>query len=302
MRFYRNKFPKVDEIVIGVPTIINETGVNIKLLEYDNQSAFIALREVSERRFRSIKKVIKLGKTYPLLVIAIDEDKGYIDLSNKYITDRDSAIEHYNKYKHVIGVFKQFIYHISEILGKELNEKEELDYAEKILWKFEKRDAYDQFSKIRINLDNINQFDLSEDEKEVLKNAIIKMFKKPVYTVNARFNMYIIGTEGIDRIKTILAYADSCSRNGIKMQISLLTSPCYQIQVIDEDEKLAICVIRETLNIIEKMVNDERGSYKLLRFTSTNNLITDLVNVDHLEIIPEDDEDDDEDEDSENDG
>lgn len=299
MRFYRNKFPKVDEIVIGVPFKIDDMGVSVKLVEYDDHHAFIALREVSERRFRSIKKVIKIGRTYPLLVVAVDEEKGYIDLSNKYITDRDSAIEHYNKYKHVISVFKQFLYHLAKVLERELSEEETLEYAEKVLWKFEKREAYDQFSKIRIDLDGVNQFDLNEEEREILKNAIVKMFKKPVYTVQARFNMFIIGTEGVERIKTILAYADSCSRDGVEMQITMLTSPCYQIQVVGENEKLAITVIREALDIVEKMVSDERGSYKLLRFTSSNNLMSDHVDVDRLDSIPEESEDEEDSEDGE---
>lgn len=287
MRFYRNKFPKVDELVIGIPTKIDDMGVNVKLVEYNDQRAFIALREVSERRFRSIKKVIKIGRVYPLLVVAVDEEKEYVDLSNKYITDRDSAIEHYNKYKHVISVFKQFLYRLGKKLERELGEEEALEYAEKVVWRFDRKEAYDQFSKIRIDLDRVDQFDLSEEERELLKEAIIKMFKKPVYTVQARFNMFVIGTAGVDRIKTILAYADSCSRDGVEMQITLLTTPCYQIQVVGENEKLAVCVIREALNIVERMIADERGSYKLLRFTSTNSLITDHVDVDRLESIPE---------------
>lgn len=287
MRFYRNKFPKIDEIVIGIPTVIDDMGVSVKLVEYNDQQAFIALREVSERRFRSIKKVIKLGRIYPLLVVAVDEEKGYVDLSNKYITDRDSAIEHYNKYKHIISVFKQFLYRLGKMLERELSEEDVLEYAEKVLWRFDRKEAYDQFSKIRIDLDGVDQFDLSEEERELLKEAVIKMFKKPVYTVQARFNMFVIGTGGVDRIKTILAYADSCSRDGVEMQITLLTSPCYQIQVVGENEKLAVCVIREVLGIVERMIADERGSYKLLRFTSTNSLISDHVDVDRLESIPE---------------
>jgi translation initiation factor 2 alpha subunit (eIF-2alpha) len=233
------------------------------------------------------------------LVVAVDEEKGYIDLSNKYITDRDSAIEHYNKYKHVLSVFKQFVYRLGKMLDRELNEEEILEYAEKVLWRFDKRDAYSEFSKIRIDLDGIDQFDLVDEEREVLKSVIIKMFKEPVYTIQARFNMFIIGTSGIERIKTILAYADSCSRDGVELVITMLTSPCYQIEVKGANEKLAVCVVREALDIIEKMVADERGSYKLLKFISTNSLITDHVDIDRMESIAEESEGEEESEDGE---
>lgn len=290
MRFYRNKFPKVDQLVIGIPTKIDDMGVSVKLVEYDDHKAFIALREVSERRFRSIRKIIKIGRLYPLLVVAVDEEKGYIDLSNKYITDRDSAIEHYNKYKHVFSVFKQFIYRLGEKFDRELSEEEVLEYAEKVLWRFDKRDSYSEFSKIRIDIDKINQFDLEDEERELLKSAIIKMFKEPVYTIQARFNMFIIGTGGVDRIKTILSFADSCSRDGVELVITMLNSPCYQIEVKGANDKLAVCLVREALDIVEKMVADERGSYKLLRFTSTNSLINNHIDVDRMKSIPEGDE------------
>lgn len=295
MRFYKNELPKIDELVIGVPIKIDDMGVSVKLVEYNDQLAFIALREVSERRFRSIKKVIKLGKTYPLLVIAIDEKKGYVDLSNKYITDRDSAIEHYTKYKNVVSVFKQFIYYIEKKLDRILDQDEKNEYAEKILWNFDKRDAYDMFSKIRIDLSQIDQFELNNDDKDILKNAVVKMFKKPVYTVQARFNMFIIGISGVERIKNILEKAEDCCKDEVKMNITLLNSPCYQIQIVDDNEKLAVSIIREALDIIEKMVSNERGSYKLLRFTSTNSLISDHVDIDILDSIQEGDEDESED-------
>lgn len=293
MRFYKNKFPKVDELAIGIPFKIDDMGVSVRLVEYDDHKAFIALKEVSERRVRSIKKVIKLYKIYPLLVVAVDEEKGYIDLSNKYITDRDSAIEHFNKYKHIISVFKEFIYRISKKMELEdgMSEEMKIEYAEKVLWRFDKRDAYAEFSKIRIDPEGIDQFDLNDDEKEVLNSAIMKMFKQPVYTIQSRFNMFLIGTAGVEKIKTILAHADSYTRDGVELVITMLNSPCYQIEVKSENDKLAVTVVREALDIIEKLVADERGSYKLLRFTSKNNLFSDQVDIDRLESIPEGDED-----------
>ena len=104
---------------------------------------------------------------------------------------------------------------------------------------------------------------------------------------------------GIERIKTILAYADSCSRDGVELVITMLTSPCYQIEVKGANEKLAVCVVREALDIIEKMVADERGSYKLLKFISTNSLITDHVDIDRMESIAEESEGEEESEDGE---
>ena len=41
----------------------------------------ILLSELSRRRIRSINKLIRVGRTEPVVVIRVDKDKGYIDSS-----------------------------------------------------------------------------------------------------------------------------------------------------------------------------------------------------------------------------
>ena len=36
---------------------------------------------------------IKVNKQYPLLVIAIDKDKGYVDLSTKFLSEDDKIMQ-----------------------------------------------------------------------------------------------------------------------------------------------------------------------------------------------------------------
>ena len=39
--------------------------------------------------FRSINKLIRVGRTEPVVVIRVDKDKGYIDLSKRRVTPED---------------------------------------------------------------------------------------------------------------------------------------------------------------------------------------------------------------------
>eukprot|EP00894_Picocystis_sp_ML_P002522 jgi/Pico_ML_1/53039/g3659.t1 len=58
-------------------------GAYVSLLEYNNIEGMILLSELSRRRIRSINKLIKVGRQEPVMVLRVDTEKGYIDLSKR---------------------------------------------------------------------------------------------------------------------------------------------------------------------------------------------------------------------------
>ena len=52
-------------------------------------TGMILLSELSRRRIRSINKLIRVGRTEPVVVIRVDKDKGYIDLSKRRVSPED---------------------------------------------------------------------------------------------------------------------------------------------------------------------------------------------------------------------
>ena len=85
------------------------------------------------------------NKQYPLLVISIDEDKGYIDLSNKFVSDDDKndSLEKYELYLKVLKIFNNFIY---SKFKSEFTEQDLVNYAEKTIWTIDKTKCYKYFS------------------------------------------------------------------------------------------------------------------------------------------------------------
>jgi len=63
----------------------------------------ILLSELSRRRIRSINKLIRVGKNELAMVIRVDKDKSYIDLSKRRVSAEDvvKAEERFNKAKAV---------------------------------------------------------------------------------------------------------------------------------------------------------------------------------------------------------
>ena len=75
-RYYSQKYPEVDDVVMVNVRSIAEMGAYVHLLEYNNIEGMILLSELSRRRIRSINKLIRVGKTEPVVVIRVDKEKG----------------------------------------------------------------------------------------------------------------------------------------------------------------------------------------------------------------------------------
>ncbi|KAF8191712.1 eukaryotic translation initiation factor 2 subunit alpha [Pholiota molesta] len=89
MRYYEQKYPEVDELVMVQVRQIAEMGAYVKLLEYDNTEGMILLSELSRRRIRSVQKLIRVGRNEVVVVLRVDKEKGYIDLSKRRVSPED---------------------------------------------------------------------------------------------------------------------------------------------------------------------------------------------------------------------
>lgn len=175
-RFYKEKYPEVEDVVMVNVRSIAEMGAYVHLLEYNNIEGMILLSELSRRRIRSINKLIRVGKTEPVVVIRVDKEKGNYDLSNSidiYVTqclqymcinfkqgyidlskrrvsaeDVEKCTERYAKAKAVNSILR----HVAELLHYDNDDQLEELY-QKTAWYFEekykkqKASAYDFFKQ-----------------------------------------------------------------------------------------------------------------------------------------------------------
>ncbi|KAJ1561256.1 Eukaryotic translation initiation factor 2 subunit 1, partial [Cladochytrium tenue] len=100
-RMYEARFPEVDDLVMVNVRQIAEVGAYVHLMEYNNIEGMILLSELSRRRIRSIQKIIRVGKNEVVVVLRVDKEKGYIDLSKRRVSNEDvkKCEEKYNKSK-----------------------------------------------------------------------------------------------------------------------------------------------------------------------------------------------------------
>lgn len=163
---------QVEDVVMVNVRAIAEMGAYVYLLEYNSIEGMILLSELSRRRIRSINKLIRVGKTEPVVVIRVDKEKGlfysfccyfyelfcsfinksrsgYIDLSKRRVSaeDVEKCTERFAKAKAVNSILR----HVADILKFESNDQLEELY-QKTAWHFEekyksKAAAYDVFKQ-----------------------------------------------------------------------------------------------------------------------------------------------------------
>lgn len=84
-RFYEKQYPVENEVVVAVVKNITNSGSYVNLPEYDGALGMILHSELSRRRIRSINKLVRVGRSDVVIVIRVDPEKGYIDLSKRQV-------------------------------------------------------------------------------------------------------------------------------------------------------------------------------------------------------------------------
>lgn len=85
-RMYAKEHPSADEVVMVQVEQIAELGAYVTLLEYKNVKGMILASELTRRRIRSMNRVIRVGRMEAVVVLRVDTEKGFIDLSKRRVT------------------------------------------------------------------------------------------------------------------------------------------------------------------------------------------------------------------------
>jgi translation initiation factor 2 subunit 1 len=258
MRFYEEKYPEVDQHVMVETKKIEETGIYVELLEYDNIEGMILLSEVSiKSRIRSIYKLVKVGRVETCVVLRVDKEKGYIDLSKKRISPEDTqALEiKYNRAKKVNSILRN----LSQITKVNLE-----DLYRDISWPLYKKfgHCFDAFKLLLTEEEKVFKECKIEDEniKKELLNIVQRKFKKRPVKIRADIEVTCFSTEGILAIKEALKKGESFGTEDIVLKIQLVSPPLYVIGTLTTEEEKGIKIISEAIEAIKENILEKKGT------------------------------------------
>lgn len=258
-RFYENKYPEVDEVVMVNVQEIAEMGAYVKLLEYDNIEGMVLLSELSRRRIRSIQKLIRVGKNEVAVVLRVDKEKGYIDLSKRRVSAEDivKCDERYNKSKAVHSILR----HCAEKFNVSLE-----SLYETIGWPLSRKygHAYDAF---KISITDPSVFDgiqaPSSDILEELKLYISRRLTPQAINIRADVEVSCFSYEGIDAIKNALKAAEAVSTPQMPVKAKLVAAPLYFLSVQALDKKQGIELLQTAIEKITETIEASGGVCKV---------------------------------------
>ncbi|KAG7192506.1 eukaryotic translation initiation factor 2 subunit alpha [Scheffersomyces spartinae] len=258
-RYYENKYPEVDEVVMVNVQEIAEMGAYVKLLEYDNIEGMVLLSELSRRRIRSIQKLIRVGKNEVAVVLRVDKEKGYIDLSKRRVSAEDivKCDERYNKSKAVHSILR----HCAEKFNVSLEE-----LYKTIGWPLSRKygHSYDAF---KLSITDPSIFDdivpPSSDVLDELKLYISRRLTPQAIKIRADVEVSCFSYEGIDAIKRALRSAEEESTEHIQVKAKLVAAPLYVLSAQSLDKKQGIALLEKAIEKITTSIEKDGGNCKI---------------------------------------
>ncbi|CZS91948.1 eukaryotic translation initiation factor 2 subunit alpha [Rhynchosporium agropyri] len=255
-RFYEEKFPEIDSFVMVNVKQIAEMGAYVKLLEYDNIDGMILLSELSRRRIRSIQKLIRVGRNEVVVVLRVDKEKGYIDLSKRRVSPEDiiKCEERYNKSKMVHSVMR----HVAEKTQHPIE-----DLYERITWPLNKKygHAVDAFKLSITNTDVWSEISFpNEVVAEELKSYIGKRLTPQPTRVRSDVEVTCFGYEGIDAVKTALRTAEARNTPDNQVKVKLVSPPLYVLTSTCLEKAVGIQTLEAAIVDIRKNIEAAGGS------------------------------------------
>ncbi|KAI8997148.1 eukaryotic translation initiation factor 2 alpha subunit-domain-containing protein [Pilobolus umbonatus] len=278
-RMYEQEFPKVDDVVKVNVRQIADMGAYVKLLEYGDREGMILLSELSRRRIRSVQKLIRVDRDEVVVVLRVDEEKGYIDLSKRRVTPEDivKCEDKYNKSKAVHSILR----HVAEKNDIPLKE-----LYETIGWPLYRKfgHAYDAFKMAIINSDTV--FQGLTISNEVLKEllAIIKrrMTPQPV-KIRAQLDLRCTGIDGVNAIKTALKAGEALGTEEVPVKITYLAAPFYVVTCDSLDKKLGFEVMEKAVEAIKTSL--DKFSWTRFKVEKEAKLVSDSDDRDFAALL-----------------
>lgn len=265
-RFYKEKYPEVEDVVMVNVRSIAEMGAYVHLLEYNNIEGMILLSELSRRRIRSINKLIRVGKTEPVVVIRVDKEKGYIDLSKRRVSaeDVEKCTERYAKAKAVNSILR----HVAELLHYDNDDQLEELY-QKTAWHFEEKykkqaaSAYDFFKQSVLDPSILAECGLDENTKEVLLNNIKRKLTSQAVKIRADVEVACYGYEGIDAVKSALKAGLALSTEELPIKINLIAPPLYVMTTSTPEKQDGLKTLSDAIEVIQEKITSLGGVFNI---------------------------------------
>jgi translation initiation factor 2 subunit 1 len=225
----------------------------------------ILLSELSRRRIRSINKLIRVGRNEVVVVIRVDKEKGYIDLSKRRVSTEEilKCEEKFARGKTVNSILR----HTAEVL-KLTSDQEFEDLYEKTAWKLDDiyrkpGYSYEIFKQCVTDPTVLDVCDIPAEWKAILISNIKRRLTPQAVKCRADIEVSCYSYEGIDAIKNALKEGLKLSTEDKPIKINLIAPPVYVVTSSSLDREEGVKLLQEVIDKIKATIESFKGRFKV---------------------------------------
>lgn len=256
-------------MIVQVLKIDDKIGAYVSLLEYDGKEGMINLGEISKRRIRSMSKLLRVGSTEVCMVVSVDEDKGYINLSKKRVASEDIPPKQdaFAKAKAVHGIMQ----HVAQTNTIDIE-----DLCMKVSWPLHQKypSAYDAFKKhieeeiclwdeIDWSQPGTDLSDKAEKIKEDIETNLKRRLLQSMIRLQAKVEVSCSDYEGIDAVREALNEGFAASKPECEVSIKLVAHPVFALSCMCRDKVLGVSTLDEAMGLIQKAIEARKGEFAI---------------------------------------
>jgi translation initiation factor 2 subunit 1 len=254
-RYYLQRFPSVNDLVMVEVLRMEQVGAYVSLLEYNGMEGLIMLSDLTRKRIKSISQLTRTGRKEVVAVIRVDESKSCLDLSKKQVTAEDisECEKKYQKAKSVNNILR----HVAQTTSTDIEK-----LYESIGWplyeKFEH--ALDAFRLAVTEPDKVLEgLHITPEIRESLLNVIRNRLTPQAVRISAEFSVTCFEYEGIESIKQALEAGRDLDPEKIK--IRLIAAPLFSLVLTTVNKAQGVELAKSCLDKIAEVIQKLKGKY-----------------------------------------
>ena len=249
-------WPEPGELVVGRVDEIEDFGVFVDLLEYEDKRGLCHISEVASGWIKNVRDHINTDQRVVAKVLDVDESAQQIDLSLKDVND------HQRKEKIQEWKNEQKADNWMELaFGEEISDDRYGAVANALLAAFDS--LYDGFEQAAIHgREALEGVDLDDDEIEAIVTTARENVSVPYVTVSGYVDLECPAGDGVDVVREALQAAES---NGeipeeIELSVTYVGAPAYRIEVQAPDYKTAEAELEACADRAVAVIGDHGGT------------------------------------------
>jgi translation initiation factor 2 subunit 1 len=254
-------WPEPGELVVGRVDEIEDFGVFVDLLEYEDKRGLCHISEVASGWIKNVRDHVNVDQRVVAKVLDVDEGSQQIDLSLKDVNDhqrKDKIQEWKNEQKADNWMEIAF--------GEDLDDDTYARIANALLSEF--GSLYGGFEQAAIHgTEALDEVDLDGDELDAIVETARKNVSVPYVTVTGYVDIECPQRDGVDVVREAMqaAEGDGDIPEEIDLEVTYVGAPEYRIEVQAPNYKTAESQLEASADRAAAVVHEQGGTAEFHR-------------------------------------